>query len=181
MGENEIMQETPKNDAPKVKELSLQQEINIISGIIFLILMPLGLGIAVAVKINIAYWVYVIFFFDYLFWFFTAQTVYGTLADKNLSKYKILDYISKICVTICPLFVILVVASSSYFFVYSGRDYLRNFFIMMYGSTVLSAIAVFSICRYLEVLFVLLDIRKTLNASQQKAKEIILNIGQEKE
>ena len=107
MGENDIMQETPKNDAPEVKELSLPQEINIISGIIFLILMPLGLGIAFAGKINIAYWVYVIFFFDYLFWFFTAQTVYGTLANRNLSKYKILDYISKICVTICHLFVML--------------------------------------------------------------------------
>ena len=57
-----------------VSRLSLPQEINILSGIMLLISVPLGIAAAFSAKLDAAVFVYKIGVFCYLFWFLTQRT-----------------------------------------------------------------------------------------------------------
>ena len=139
------------------------QKFNIIAGIIAIIAMPLALilsanpGFWASFHVQIA--AYTFFLISYCAWFFTSHKVFGKIVDRNRKKYEIIDYISRICTAVCPLFVILA------FFLMGtelGRGENGYYLHLCEWILALSAAAAFSICRYLEICFMLYDIKKRI-------------------
>ena len=146
-----------------VSRLSLPQEINILSGIMLLISVPLGIAAAFSAKLDAAVFVYKIGVFCYLFWFCTSCKVYGVLADKGQKKYRRLDFISIICAALFSMFFVLL----AYLAVPMDNapvsaSFWSNLTIFFYVLSLGLSIIVFSICQYLAVLITMLDIRKNL-------------------
>ena len=130
--------------------LTLSQKINISLGTIFVI--SSFMLIFFGSKMNV-FWAKTVFctlFFSFSAWFFTSHKVYGKIIDRNRKKYRILDYISRICTTILPLsFLFLAVIQDIEDFEENCRA--LKITIIMIG------IMIFVICQYLEVCFMLYD------------------------
>ena len=143
--------------------LDFWQKFNISAGIIAIAAMPLLLILSANPGYFANFYVqlaaYIVFLISYCAWFFTSHKIFGKIIDRNKKKYIIIDYISRICTAVCPLFVILA------FFLMGtelGRGENGYYLHLCEWILALSAAAAFSICRYLEICFMLYDIKKRI-------------------
>ncbi len=153
----------------KSKSLSFSQEINVLSGIVFLITVPIIVFLAFLGKWKTVLFVYKIFVFSYFFWLFTSRSVYGSIVDKKQKKYSRIDLISRICAAFFLLFFVIIA-----YIVWplidhpekaSFSDNLSMALYLLLGGL---SILVFAICQYIEVIFVMLEIRKKRNIDNKQ-------------
>jgi len=165
------MQNEQKNNADVIKsavlKLDFYQKINITAGGTVLAAMPAAIVMSVnpgfLATFNVQIAVYLVFLTAYCAWFFTAHKVFGRIVCRNSKKYHIIDYISSICTAVCPLFVLL------FFFLMgtgAGRGQTGYFLHLSEWILAIASVAVFSICRYLEICFEVYDIKKSHICSQ---------------
>lgn len=148
----------------KSKYLSFSQEINVLSGIVFLITVPIIVFLAFSGKWETILFVYKIFVFSYFFWLFTSRSVYGSLVDKGQKKYSNIDLISRICAAFFLLFFVIIVYIAWPLIDHPEKDsFWNNLSMALYLLLGGLAIFVFAICQYIEVIFVMLEIRKKRN------------------
>lgn len=167
------MQNEQKNNADVIKSAALKldfyQKFNITAGGTVLAAMPAAIVLSVnpgfLATFNVQIAAYLVFLTAYCAWFFTAHKVFGRIICRNSKKYHIIDYISSICTAVCPLFVILA-------FFLMGTDLGRgtNGYILHLSEWILAiaAAAAFSACRYLEVCFMLYDIKNSIAKSRSE-------------
>ena len=143
------------------KHLDFWQKFNIMAGIVFIASAPLTLIIA----LNTSYWAsfnlqlsaYSVFLTSYCAWFFTSGKVFGKLVDSNRKRYHVIDYISRVCTAICPLFVFLAFLLMG---TELGADDSGEFLHFLEWIIAIAASFVFAVCRYLEVCLMLYDAKQ---------------------
>ena len=148
-------------------KLDFWQKFNIVAGMVCLAVMPVALvlminpGFRFSFSIQLA--AYIVVLIAYCAWFFTAHRVFvGTEAGNGIiartrQHYRVIDYISRVCTAVCPLFVFL-----AFFLMGTEAGRGQTGYFLHLSEWVLAAVtaAVFSICRYLEVCFAVYDIKK---------------------
>jgi len=149
-------------------KLDFWQKFNVVAGMVCLAAMPVALvlminpGFRFSFSIQLA--AYIVVLIAYCAWFFTAHRVFGGTAagngiiDRTRKKYRVIDYISRVCTAVCPLFVFL-----AFFLMGTAAGKGQTGYFLHLSEWVLAAVtaAVFSICRYLEVFFAVYDIKKS--------------------
>lgn len=149
-------------------KLDFWQKFNVVAGMVCLAVMPVALVLMVNPGFRFSFSIqlvaYIVVLIAYCAWFFTAHRVFvGTAAgngivDRTRKKYLVIDYISRVCTAVCPLFVFLA------FFLMgteAGRGQTGYFLHLSEWVLAIASVAAFSVCRYLEICFAVYDIKKS--------------------